>query len=318
MLRQIIMVIKGIRNIMRAKPSTFHENYFNNLKTEPSEYYAKKLSSIKANKLIGEFLQSNRPFLVTRLGSGEIRCVSNYWHNEKYKEKGWHHPIKHEMFNYGGLFPQTKKMLKKFAIEYSSHFSHIDILGIWYNRGEEVVCNEFAPNAKLVDLVDLEPYYHQNPWSKYLAGKKVLLIHPFDKSIRKQYDKRIHLFKDKQVLPEFELSTFKTVQSYPGHSLRYKNWMEALSWMEKEISKKDFNVAIIGAGPYGLPLASHVKKIGKQAIHMGGATQLLFGIKGGRWDNIPFTKKLYNNHWVRPLPEETPKSASVIEKKAYW
>lgn len=33
---------------------------------------------------------------------------------------------------------------------------------------------------------------------------------------------------------------------------------------------------------YGFPLAAHVKHKGKQAIHLGGTLQLLFGIKGNR------------------------------------
>ena len=47
-----------------------------------------------------------------------------------------------------------------------------------------------------------------------------------------------------------------------------------------------FDVAIIGCGAYGMPLAAMLKQAGKQAIHLGGATQLLFGIKGKRWEEI--------------------------------
>jgi len=37
--------------------------------------------------------------------------------------------------------------------------------------------------------------------------------------------------------------------------------------MKVEIRKKDFDIAIIGAGSYRFPLAAFIKEIGKQAIH---------------------------------------------------
>ena len=55
-----------------------------------------------------------------------------------------------------------------------------------------------------------------------------------------------------------------------------------------EISEIDFEIAIIGAGAYGLPLGAFIKKIGRQAIHLGGATQILFGVRRARWEVDPF------------------------------
>ena len=77
---------------------------------------------------------------------------------------------------------------------------------------------------------------------------------------------------------------------------------------------KVFDIAIIGCGAYGMPLAAYCKQIGKKAVHLGGATQLLFGIKGKRWDNY----SLYNDYWVRPLESETPRNAGKIESGCYW
>ena len=62
--------------------------------------------------------------------------------------------------------------------------------------------------------------------------------------------------------------------------------------MVKEIEKKDFDIALIGAGAYGMPLAYKIKKMGKKAIHIGGSLQCLFGIKGSRWEAPVYN---YNN-----------------------
>ena len=88
--------------------------------------------------------------------------------------------------------------------------------------------------------------------------------------------------------------------------------------MKDEIAKKDFDIALIGCGAYGLPLASHVKRLGKIGIHMGGCLQLLFGIKGQRWDSIKKINKFYNDSWVRPLEADKPKNYLKVENGCYW
>jgi hypothetical protein len=144
------------------------------------------------------------------------------------------------------------------------------------------------------------------------------VVHPFEETIKKQYAKRQVLFKDPRILPNFELRTVKAVQSIAGNKPRFANWFDALESMCKKISDTDFDVAIIGAGAYGLPLASFVKSLGAKAVHLGGATQILFGIRGKRWDARPFFTSLYNENWVRPLPAEVPENFQVVESGCYW
>jgi len=177
----------------------------------------------------------------------------------------------------------------------------------------------YLKNSVKVPLKDLEPYYHLNPWSEVLKGKKVLVVHPFSKSIETQYKKRQFLFSDHRVLPDFELITIKAVQSLIGNKpAEFSSWFEALEFMKNQISNTEFDIAIIGCGAYGLPLAAHVKRIGKKAIHLGGQTQVLFGIIGKRWEDRDFFLDMFNEHWVRPLPEETPQNHIKVEDGCYW
>ena len=129
----------------------------------------------------------------------------------------------------------------------------------------------------------LEPWFADDPWTQALAGKKVLVIHPFDELIQEQYAKREQLFPQKNILPEFKLITLKAVLTIAGSKdERFDTWFDALDYMCSEADKIDFDVAIIGCGAYGYPLAAHIKRSGKIAIHLGGVTQALFGIKGKR------------------------------------
>ena len=155
-------------------------------------------------------------------------------------------------------------------------------------------------------------------WSAALSGNKVLVVHPFSKTITEQYKKRDKLFANKTVLPDFELITLKAVQSIGGTKVPFATWFDALDFMCNKISKTDFDVAIIGAGAYGMPLASFVKSIGKKAVHLGGVTQMLFGIRGKRWDKQALQYNLYNKHWVRASQDETPDNFKAVEKGCYW
>ena len=76
--------------------------------------------------------------------------------------------------------------------------------------------------------------------------------------------------------------------------------------------------SVIGCGAYGFPLASKLKRAGRQAIHLGGATQLLFGIRGQRWEAKEEYKDIINENWRRPLKSERPEGAGKIEGSCYW
>jgi hypothetical protein len=180
----------------------------------------------------------------------------------------------------------------------------IDILGVWLR---EEIFDSLLRNKQKVNLPKLEPYYDANPWTEALSGKKVLVIHPFAQTIEDQYKKRHLLFNDQRILPQFQLKTLKAVQTIANSNADFENWFDAINNMKKQISECDFEIAIIGCGAYGLPLAAHVKRLGKKAFHLGGATQILFGIKGKRWETIPEVSKLMNDYWVRPNQTRRPK-----------
>ena len=136
-------------------------------------------------------------------------------------------------------------------------------------------------------------------------------------SIKSQYSKKHLLFKNPYVLPDFELITLQA--KYFDDPI-FDTWDKIFEYYIKEVNLIEFDVAIIGCGPWGMPLAGVIKNMGKVAIHLGGATQVLFGIIGNRWETqYPgFTEKFVNEHWVRPINEETPEWAKTYDKNSYW
>ena len=110
----------------------------------------------------------------------------------------------------------------------------------------------------------------------------------------------------------------RAVQSIAGNPVGFDSWFDALDWMKQEISKKDFDIALLGCGAYAFPLAAHIKRKGKKAIHMGGILQFLFGIKGKRYIEIPETAKYINEFFVSPSDTDRPKLAEKVEGGCYW
>lgn len=272
------------------------------------------LSEEEGNLKISGLLDSSDPFMVGRLGAVEMRCVSKWMKGMLCNDSE-----KKQALYAAGIFPNNDATISQFCEVYTDAMKSCDLLGVWEVVGEKKAISLYCDNPILMPSRSIESYYFDNPWSENLKNKRILIVHPFVQSIKYQLNRRESIWPGKNVLPLFKSVQYvKSVQSNAGAHTSFQDWFEALAYMKKQIDFCDFDVAIIGAGAYGLPLAAHVKSIGKQAIQMSGATQILFGIKGKRWDNHPVISKFYNESWVRPNSSETPLQKEKVEGGSYW
>jgi hypothetical protein len=295
-----------------------------------AEYRDQSAAEILKNGIL-----SNEPLMVSRFGANELNFVLNYHfisgsiiQNVKnliigipfcFKMKSG---ILKNMHEVAGFFPITSENIMKFYELTMNDLKEIDVLGSWLNH-EKFLFESMSRSLITVRLRDLTPLTcPESPWTSALEGKKVLVIHPFEQTIKNQFRKRALLFENGNMLPDFELKTIKAVQSIAGHGTGtgFNDWFDALDYMKLEIEKTDFDIAIIGCGSYGMPLAAHIKRLGKQAFHLGGETQILFGIKGKRWEGptYKYDSLFYNENWVRPLSVDTPENIWKVEEGCYW
>lgn len=219
-----------------------------------------------------------------------------------------------------GVFPMTKEMGKMFALQALEDSKLIDVLGS-YIQQESVLKDFITPQLRVNLDAFYAPWLFTNPWTKWLRGKKVLVVHPFVESISHQYNiNRARLFENPDVLPEFESMTcIKAVQTQAGEKCQFNDWFEALDYMKGQIDKCDYDVAIIGCGAYGMSLAAHVKRQGKVALHLAGWTQMLFGVYGERWVSQQSNySSVINQYWIRPNKNENVKNGGKIEGGCYW
>lgn len=293
-----------------------------------------------ASNIIYETLMSNKPCMIARFGSTELSCLINYIGVTNNKNKyltyfqgksfpwWWEQKIINQMQNWSGFFPPSINKIEQFCQLMLNDIPHVDILGSWL-EGENTFKN-YLTKAQKVHLRLLEPFWADYPWTSALAGKNILVVHPFADTIKNQYNIRSKLFKNKSVLPLFgSFNVIQAVQTLGESGNRFNDWFDALDYMKSEIDKYDYDVCLIGCGAYGFHLAAHVKRTGKKAVHLGGSLQLLFGIKGKRWEDSNYGVKqwgipvgsytnLINEHWIKPENKYRPKNANDIEGACYW
>lgn len=123
-----------------------------------------------------------------------------------------------------------------------------------------------------------------------------------------------------KIWPQYKIKNkFLVVKSHNTTSgnTPHNNWLETYKDLCRRIdSKSEPNLWLVSAGCYGLPVCYHISHTNKKkAIYVGGLLQLLFGLKGKRWDEREDVKKHYNDSWI--YSEQKPTNAEQVEGWCY-
>lgn len=290
----------------------------------------------KASEYIYNLLITGKPCLIARYGDYELSKIVHYLGYSDPQKSVWKYLTgripqywwdKEQYIHHN--IPVNEDFLVRYAQINLEDTKIVDVLGSW--KPEEFWLYKygyFNPNIFTTNLLALEPYHSLNPWSRYLKGKRVLLIHLFVKTIKDQYlNHRTELFQNPDVLPEFKsLRIIKSIMMGSPED-NTKDWFKTLDYYKAEMDKEPYDVAIISCSSPGFCLGAHAKRTGHQAIVLGGATQLLFGVRGKRWDNPLYGiqefgvkdtyQKLFNPKWIYPHKEDIPNELKNIEGGCY-
>jgi hypothetical protein len=275
-------------------------------------------------------LSSGEPRMMGKLGTTELMGLEFFdrWLKPSFPANAsWRRPAE-RLLQTAGLFPVSREIFFRWKEVYLESVHHLDIVAHWQPPGtflsvyEHTALTRFAPLAQRVPLASLQPILPPASWLPDILGKRWMVVSPFRETIRSQLPRLSKLgIYPNTYLDRLE-NTARNLQVVASPQLaymvppRHRDWFHALDCLQQEISACSFDIALIGAGAWSLPLAAYVKKMGKTAMHLGGQLQLMFGIRGGRWDHK--ANDLYNEFWIRPLPEETPKNHQLMEHGAYW
>lgn len=273
-------------------------------------------SDEEANALIADYIKSDKPFALCRLGSAEFTLM------QLYDEYQMFHRNRLPQSNMYSLFHEDLAEIDRWVTLTKDDCKDVDIMAYFEDHPmEEYLIRSYCSNTKLIRLEQVETILHEIPWTMALEGKKVLVISPFVDTITAQYPNMDKIYQGRKMLPEFELKTLKSVWfSGAKEEDTFNNWFDALDYLYEEAMKIDFDIALLGCSTFGFDLACMFKRAGKQAIQYGGALQLLFGIKGSRWDDCPPYVKYFNEYWVRAPKTEAPSKnfANKLDNSCYW
>ncbi len=275
----------------------------------------KEITQAYGEATLRDAILSEEPFAAIRFGAVELSCINNFEKIQLGLKKTYKPLVRFSMKNNAGFFPTDDEHLSHFSTQWIKDIQKADIIGISGVHMEDYFYKKYSPRAKVIQYQTFEPL--RGHWTSALRGKRVLVISPFAKEIKEQYAHRTSIIKDENLLPEFHLQTIESVQTLGDQTdSRFESWFEALDFMKVEILKHEFDIALVGAGAYGAALCLFIRQLNKHAIQTGGATQLLFGIMGKRWEKRPYVTRYVTSSWTRPLKK--PQGSDKVEKGCYW
>ena len=272
-------------------------------------------------KVIQVALEDNDGALIGRNGSTELELMIDI--NKEYLYPA----LKHN----AGIYPiSTEAHLikwQKASID-ATRLSDVLVTG-WYKplvESEQFALHLWKFQGIQIPLRSLEPYYVplEEQWTQLLSRESVSVVSSFTETMKSQV-KKLDLIWPKGVLPRdiywrwvqtgYAPDVAKGQNEWP---YTVKSWSDAVDYVVSEVVSQGSRFALIGCGALGMPIAKALKERGVICIVMGGAIQILFGIKGKRWEKHEVISKSWNEHWVWPSKEETPTNSNAIEGGCYW
>ena len=169
--------------------------------------------------------------------------------------------------------------------------------------------------------LDIFHYIHSKPWTLALRGQRVLIISPFEDSIRQQIPIRKTLYDGIDLFPECEFLTIKPPMTQgTENSLEFDEELR-MFYIKLDKLKGSYDVALLSCGGYCNIISNYIfTEHNKSAIYVGGVLQMYFGILGKRWLlERPDVLRLYmNKSWTTANNNERPKGFEQIEGGCYW
>jgi len=203
------------------------------------------------------------------------------------------------------------------------YYPHIaasyDLVRQWYRR-QQFYWTGALDIFQYVGALRADAATTNVPWTHALRGKRVLIISPFEDSIRAQLPHLSRIY-GVDLFPECTFSIVKPPQTQGDELSGEFDEELAMFCLLLDSLKDTYDVALVSCGGYGNLVCNHIyEKNGKSAIYVGGVLQMYFGILGERWvREHPDILTLYRNEfWTRPSDAEKPKNFQAVEGSCYW
>ena len=284
---------------------------------------------------IQDALDRQIPFAAGKLGMSEK--VWLYYplllsrHPAKIRQRAFERMLAFHALDNSGIFPADPNFYATFVEFYVATLRQLDYVGLFLEPAamEAELIRFHGLRNQLTYFQDQEPDRSSpsnaaNCYLPYFAGKRILLVCPFANLLRQRAT---------QVIFQGVWSKTGKKWFYPAHvdalefpygfaattQARYTTALALLDHITGEIARREFDVALIAAGGLAIPLAAFVKRMGKIGVSLGGHLQVLFGVLGKRWREMPGWRETYVNEWWIDMPDVyKPVEPNVGDLGSYW
>jgi hypothetical protein len=276
-----------------------------------------------SQQLIKQLFLKNEPFFIGRIAGVELQTVYNLLYDNM-------HAIPNnvkELENNAGIKINDHKSLLHYIDRLIDSYKHCTYIAEWEETGPvftatgkgQKLIQIRTPHIPKLHARNLEPYYFKDSWMSDMKGKRVLIVHPFIKTIEKQIHHLHKIFPDQSWFEECTFTFIKPPMTLAGNH-EGKDWQEHYNtFLEILSTQSDFDIALVAAGGYGMLLSDFIfTELKKSVMYIGGALQLFFGIIGKRWFDNNEILEMMNDNWIRPDNEDKPANFVKVEKGCYW
>jgi len=279
---------------------------------------------------INEKIINNIPFIIPRIAGIEnnIAYYSLLLQNKNSIQPNILNNQLKTMKNNAGIKISNINSLNKYSEMYLKAFHQCDTYLTWEPYGN-VAAGIFESlnfihinfNKPKIWAFTLDIFNHINTklWTRYLQGKKILIISPFVNSFKSKINIREKIYGI-DLFPNCEFIFLKPPMTQ-GNCASQEFDIELNNFVNKIKNIKDtFDIALLSCGGYGNLLCSEIYNMNKSAIYIGGVLQMYFGVYGNRWERErPEIMTIYKNeYWSKPTEDERPDGFENVEKSCYW
>jgi len=230
-----------------------------------------------------------------------------------------------------GIKLSNIESIVKYSNIYLKAFENCDIYGGWESWGNciphifhshnFITTNFQSKRVFWAFAMDVYHYIYNRPFTMALRGKRILIISPFENSIRSKLNVRSNIYDGIDIFPDCSFLLIKPPITNGDNPCEEFDIELTKFYSKLDLLKNKYDVALLSCGGYANPIANYIyENHGASAIYIGGVLQMYFGIYGLRWlKERPDILKLYmNQYWSRPTTDEKPNNSSSIEGGCYW
>lgn len=215
-----------------------------------------------------------------------------------------------------GVFPADPEFYLRYNDFYMEHVRNLDCIGLYLNNWdvalEKPIIDYYQLRNKFNYYAEQQPDRsiegEQGPcYLPYFRDKKVLIICPFATLLRDRAEREIFEGVWSKINKPWFYPHSVTALEFPYGFARstqekYDTILNLYQEITAEIEQRSFDIALIGAGGLAIPIASFIKNMGKLGLDLGGHLQIVFGVIGQKWRNLPDWQQNYYNEWWIDMP----------------